>query len=237
MNNIRSSYRTLPLLAAALVATGATTAGCGNGLSTTAGSDPSVAAASPSTAPHPSTSAAGPTSSPTGTRSTSTTAPAPAAPSTRASSAGARPSSDACSEADLTIGLRDSAGGGAAGSNYVLLTFTNRRGRVCTLYGYPGVSFVGQGDGTQVGVPAVRDRRGNVRTVRLAPDHTTTALLQIVNAGNYDATRCAPTTADGLRVYPPGSKAAAFVAFTIQACQRDVGQSPQLSVSPIGTSG
>lgn len=133
--------------------------------------------------------------------------------------------------------MKASEGGGAAGSNYVLLTFKNRSGSTCTLYGYPGVSFVGKDNGTQLGVPAVRNRSGTPTNVKLVSGATTTALLQIANAGNYDAKQCAPTTADGFRVYPPGSRTSAYVAFPAQACQRDPGSSKQLSVSPVGTSG
>lgn len=138
---------------------------------------------------------------------------------------------------DLDIGVRAADGGGAAGSNYVLLTFRNSGGQTCTLSGYPGVSFVGHGDGTQLGIPAVRSNATTPKTVRLGAGKSTTALLQIVNAGVYDAKQCAPTTADGFRVYPSGSKDAAYVAFATQACQKDPGTSKQLSVHPIGTAG
>lgn len=143
----------------------------------------------------------------------------------------------ACTSPDLAIGVQASEGGAAAGSNYVLLTFTNRSVSTCTMYGYPGVSFVGKDNGTQLGVPAVRNRSAAPADVRLGAGATTTALLQIANAGNYDVKQCAPTTADGFRVYPPGSETAAYVAFAAQACQRDPGASKQLSVSPVGTSG
>lgn len=134
------------------------------------------------------------------------------------------------------MGVRTAAGGGAAGSRYVDLTFAHRDGSVCTLSGYPGVSFVAGADGTQLGVPAVR-RKTRATTVRLGPGDRAAARLQIVNTGSYDAARCQPRTADGLRVYPPGSKQAAFVPLEIRACRRDLGQSKQLTVSPVEAAG
>ncbi len=115
------------------------------------------------------------------------------------------------------------------------MSFTNHSGSSCALYGYPGVSFVGDGNGTQLGAAARRSSDGKERTVDLGAGETTTALLQIANAGNFDAKSCAPTTSDGFRVYPPASKTSAYVSYKTQACQRSGAR--QLSVSPVGTSG
>jgi hypothetical protein len=142
-----------------------------------------------------------------------------------------------CTVANLQVGVRAAAGGAAAGSNYVLLTYRNTDALPCVLTGFPGVSFVGHGNGTQLGDPAARTRSAASSPVRLAAGTTTTSLLQIVNAGSYDASQCAPTTADGFRVYPPGSRAAVYVPFPVSACQRSTAGSPQLVVSPVGTAG
>lgn len=147
----------------------------------------------------------------------------------------ARSGHPTCTQADLKYSVKAAGGGGAAGSSYVLVSFTNTTGSDCWLYGYPGVSFVGYGNGTQLGAAAQRTTGTAARSVQLNPGHSTTSLLQIVNAGNFDATECAPTTADGFRIYPPASTKAAYVPFTTQACQR-VG-AKQLTISPVGTSG
>ena len=192
-----------------------------------------------------------PSSSPTDTATTSAS-PAPSAtptgssgpsPSSSPSSGstgstgssgagGAAAATGTCPASSLAVGLDRAAGGGAAGSQFVLLTFRNAGSSRCVLDGHPGVSFVGGGAGRQIGSPAVRT--GSLRQVTLAPGQTTTAVLQVADAGNYDAATCAPTTADGLRVYPPGSRASRFVSFRVQACQGSTGSSPQLQVSAVG---
>lgn len=55
---------------------------------------------------------------------------------------------DRCHTADLTVtpGNR----GGTAGTSYLNLVFTNRSPHSCTLYGYPGVSWVTGDNGAQV---------------------------------------------------------------------------------------
>jgi uncharacterized protein DUF4232 len=230
------SARTMTLAATAVLAAGAL-AGCGNGLSSTHHSaDPAITQGSSDT---PSSSA---TPTPSGA---ATTSPAKASGSGGGSASGSpdgRPastvdtastahSSTACGPGDLAVGLRTPRGGGAAGSRYELLTFRNVSGATCTIDGHPGVSFVGLGNGTQLGVPA--SRTGTVHTVRLAPGKSGTALLQVVDAGVYDAAQCAPTTSDGLRVYPPDWRVSVFVPFRTQACQRNPGTSPQLVVSAV----
>src|SRR5919107_5313801 len=134
-----------------------------------------------------------------------------------------------CSPGDLAVGLRTPRGGGTAGSQYELITFRNISARTCTMNGHPGVSFVGMENGTQLGVPAART--GAVHTVRLAPGMSATALLQVVDAGNYDPAQCAPTTSDGLRVYPPDWRGSGFVPLPPPARQRGPRTSPQLTVS------
>jgi len=243
-----SSHRPRSIAGAttALLAAGAL-AGCGNGLSSTHRSlDPAikqVTTGRTSSPPErtPTRPASGSTKESPGRRSN----PGPAesdrsapsgpsgpsrvnAPSTTSPAAGAT----GCGPGSLVVGLRAPRGGGTAGSQYELLTFRNVSHATCTMDGHPGVSFVGFGNGTQLGSPAAPT--GPVRTVRLAPGETGTALLQVVDAGNFDPSQCAPTTSDGLRVYPPDWRVSAFVQFRTEACQRDPGTGPQLSVSAVG---
>jgi hypothetical protein len=228
------------LAATALLAAGAL-AGCGNGLSSTHGSsEPAITQgsspkASASPTPTPSRLAKSATSRPTGHRSggapASSPAQRPASTIDAGDPAGAPLASTMCSPGDLSVGLRTPRGGGAAGSQYELLTFRNVSAATCTMNGHPGVSFVGLGNGTQLGVPAART--GAVHTVTLPPGRMGTALLQVVDAGVYSPAQCAPTTSDGLRVYPPDWRVSAFVPFRTQACQRNPGTSPQLVVSAV----
>ncbi|GAB3927473.1 hypothetical protein GCM10011575_10050 [Microlunatus endophyticus] len=137
-----------------------------------------------------------------------------------------------CTLGDLDVTVDTPAGAGGAGSQYVLLGFTNTSPDPCAIYGYPGVSFVGHHNGTQLGKPAVRDRSQSPHTVRLAPGATESGLLQIAQAANFDPQKCQPTTSDGFRVYPPGSYTAAYVPFKASACQ---GKVAQLTVYPVGS--
>lgn len=103
------------------------------------------------------------------------------------------------------------------------------------MYGYAGVSFVGNQDGTQLGRPAVRDHSTEPQRVKLRTGETQTELLRIAAAGNFDPEECVPTTSDGFRIYPPSSYTAAYVEFKTDACQGKGVR--QLSVYPVGTKG
>lgn len=129
-----------------------------------------------------------------------------------------------CQTKDLTLSLGQ--GEGTAGSMYEPLHFTNKGADACTLYGYPGVSFVTTGSGDQVGSPASRNPQHPARTVTLSPGATADAIVQVVDHGNYGADQCKATTVSGFRVYPPGNKSAAYVPFhdAVTACSTDVTQ-------------
>ncbi|WP_285115861.1 DUF4232 domain-containing protein [Leifsonia sp. fls2-241-R2A-40a] len=109
--------------------------------------------------------------------------------------------------------------GGAAGSVEVTLVLTNNGSAECSLQGWPGVSFVGDGNGTQLGAAAQFDRSTPHPTVVLKPGGTAQAPLKITQALNYPDADCKPKPADGFRVYPPGSTASLFIAYPGQtAC-------------------
>ena len=145
-------------------------------------------------------------------------------------------SATACATRDLSVRLGHA--GGASGSVYEPIVFTNTGSATCTLDGYPGVSFVAPQSGAQVGAAAARNRQHPSASVSLSPGASASAMLQIANHANFDAASCKPATVSGLRVYPPGATAAAYVAFAArqQACSTDV---PQLTVEAVvsGTSG
>jgi hypothetical protein len=145
-----------------------------------------------------------PTSSPTTTASTGSATPRPTATST------ATPVEGQCDTADLT-GTIGQGSGGAAGSVGVTLVLTNNGSDPCDLQGWPGVSFVGDGNGTQLGAAAQFDRSAPHPTVTLQPGGSAQAPLLITQAMNYPEADCQPQQADGFRVYPPGSTEALFV--------------------------
>jgi len=104
---------------------------------------------------------------------------------------------------------------------YPFLVLTNKGSTACTVKGYPGVSFVGNGNGTQLGAAATREAAGiTITTLTLAPGQSAHSQLSITVAGNYDPTTCKPKAADGLRVYPPDETHSLFIASTTYtACQ------------------
>lgn len=190
----------------------------------------SLATACGSTGAGPGQPAATPTAS---LSESSTPAQSPvtpsSAPSSPASAPAGSPSSPApsgsaglamCRTASLRITVEDLQGGGAAGSAYYPLNFTNTSATACELYGYPGVSFAAAPNsaGRQIGVAAKRNGAFGKVTVRLAPGGTAHAWLQVTAADNYPASACQPVTAQWLRVYPPGETVAGYAGHTFSAC-------------------
>jgi len=133
-------------------------------------------------------------------------------------------STSSCRTGSLAVTLGQAEG--TAGSMYEPLRFTNKGAGACTLYGYPGVSFVTAGSGDQVGTPASRNPQHPARTVILASGASADAVVQVVDHGNYGADQCKATAVSGFRVYPPGNKDAAYVPFddAVTACSTDVSQ-------------
>jgi hypothetical protein len=107
-------------------------------------------------------------------------------------------------------------GGAGAGmsQDHTGLQLRNTGSSACTLYGYPGVSWVAGADGQQAGSGATRQADpagGPETTVTLAPGATASAPLDIADAAALPGSECKPVAVRGLRVYPPGDKAALFI--------------------------
>ncbi len=118
----------------------------------------------------------------------------------------------ACATSGLVVWAYADYGGGYAGGYAYTIGFTNLSGHACTLRGRPGVSAVSLA-GQQLGSPAGWGG-GTLTTVTLADGATVTARLDIGDAGAL----CQPVTAAGLRVYPPGQRAAKIVPIPFGAC-------------------
>jgi Protein of unknown function (DUF4232) len=125
-----------------------------------------------------------------------------------------------CRSAALKVTVDSSQAGGAAGSAYYPVNFTNTSAVACGLYGYPGMSFVtaAGGAGRQIGAAAQRDPAFAKLSVRLPVGGVAHAWLQVAQAGNYPASACQPVTAHWLRVFPPGDTAASYVDVSFSAC-------------------
>ena len=133
-------------------------------------------------------------------------------PSPSASPSGPAP----CPSSGLQVTLGQ--GNGAAGSTYYPLDFSNNSGASCTLFGYPGVSFVTGIGGSQIGSAASRNPALPSELVTIPPGGVAHATLQVVNAENFAASACHMVTAHWLKVYPPNQTAPLYVSFTAHAC-------------------
>ena len=176
---------------AALLGIALLVAACGSSSS----SSPPSSATSPSTAAAPSTPAT-----------------SPAAPTSTPSAAVA-----SCASSGLKIKVDTSQSGAAAGSVYVPIDFTNITGSTCTLFGYPGVSFVTSPSGSQLGRAATRNPP-TATLVTLAPGGLAHAVLRVADAGNYSPSACVPVTAHWVRVYPPNQFNAIYARYKTQVC-------------------
>ena len=110
------------------------------------------------------------------------------------------------------------AANGAAGSIYYPLDFRNVSGRACSMFGYPGVSFVAAPGTRQLGGAAVRNDVVGPALVTLAPGAFAHAAVQVVVAQSYPAALCRPVTAHFLRVFPPGQVVPLYAPLTAMTC-------------------
>jgi hypothetical protein len=124
------------------------------------------------------------------------------------------------------LSLRLGSGGAAAGTAYQPIVFTNHGSSACALRGYPGVAFVAPVTGRQVGAAASHNPQQPVTTILIKPDSSVSALLGIANYQNFPPGECLSHPVSGLRIYPPGNTAAAYVPFKTAsaACSTQVGQ-------------
>jgi Protein of unknown function (DUF4232) len=111
---------------------------------------------------------------------------------------------------------------GTAGTTYQPIVFVNLGATPCELHGYPGVSFV-DSMGVQIGQSAAEDAATKV-TITLNASGEANALLRQPDTGNFDPAACHVTTADRLKVYPPGDTVPLFVHDAVQVCSGSVGR-------------
>ena len=121
-----------------------------------------------------------------------------------------------------SLGLKPGVSQGAAGSVYQVLDFTNISNVTCTLYGYPGVSLAGGSPVAQVGLAASEDPTTPRKLVTLAPGQVANALLRIVDALNFPASKCGPVKTQWLQVYPPNQTTPIYLAYKTTGCSKPV---------------
>jgi hypothetical protein len=123
-----------------------------------------------------------------------------------------------CHTTQLTV-WRGAPPSGVAGGWYFDLQFSNTSRTTCALYGYPGLSAVAA-DGHQLGSAAGRDPRFAPSLVVLHPGGTAHAVFRLADVTVYPPSTCQPTTATGLRVYPPNATRSVVLPMRFRACAK-----------------
>ncbi len=123
-----------------------------------------------------------------------------------------------CRNADLTASYRSTGAG--AGHTYGKIRLTNTSDRACWTRGYGGLSYVGHGDGTQIGAAAVRTPSKVGKMIVLQPGERVVSVVDEKNAHNYPNRRCHRTHVDGFRVYVPDARRSQFVRHPTTGCAK-----------------
>jgi hypothetical protein len=98
------------------------------------------------------------------------------------------------------------------------IRLTNVSNHACHTAGYGGVSYVGGGNGTQIGRAADRDA-GTVRTIVLQPGQRVVSDISETVAGVFSHAKCRPAAVDGFRVYVPNATKSQFIAHRTTGCR------------------
>lgn len=110
--------------------------------------------------------------------------------------------------------------GGDAATSHVFgrIVLRNTSARTCSLHGFGALSYVGGGNGTQVGAAADRVAGTAVRTVVLRPGEGARSMVVETSVGPYSVQDCRPRAVDGFRVYLPNATRSQFVAHPTTGC-------------------
>jgi hypothetical protein len=154
------------------------------------------------------------------------TATPPGTPSAGTSGPAATPGPCATAALRLALGQESAA----AGHLYRTLDFTNISSTSCTLYGYPGISFVAAIGGQQIGAAASRTPAAK-RLIVLAPGQEAHARLDLLDVLNFPPSECAASTAHWMKVYPPNQFSASYVRWTAKVCSKP--KPVYISVAPV----
>jgi hypothetical protein len=135
-----------------------------------------------------------------------------------------------CAASTTVVWAGEEPGGGAAGSVYYRIEFTNLSTATCTLSGYAKVNAVDL-KGGRIGAFATHETGKAAKPVTLAPGSSASATLRIVDALNFPADKCKATMAAGLRIALPGGHGAKVAPLAFETCVRSTSRT--LSVAPV----
>jgi hypothetical protein len=126
------------------------------------------------------------------------------------------PTAPWCANADLAVSYRVT--GAAAGTRGGVIRIENVSDHACRTGGYGGVSYVGHGDGTQIGSAADR-LPGRTRAHTLKPGQRLVSPIFEGTAQNYPRRSCHPVPVDGFRVYVPDATVSQYVPHPTTGCR------------------
>ncbi|GAB3201056.1 hypothetical protein GCM10027062_22140 [Nocardioides hungaricus] len=121
-----------------------------------------------------------------------------------------------CTNAELVASYRQTGAG--MSHEYGRIVLTNESDHACSIRGYGGLSYVGGGDGTQIGAPAVREK-SRVRTVEVGAGERVVSPVAATDYSPYPRRRCRPAPVDGFRVYLPDETQSQFVPHPTTGCR------------------
>ena len=120
-----------------------------------------------------------------------------------------------CTRADLSASYH---GADAAMSHiYGRIVLRNTSDAACSVQGYGGLSYVGGGNGTQVGAAADRTPSPTPRTVLEPGDRVRSRIVE-TSFAPYPKQRCRPTPVDGFRVYVPDETRSIYIEHPTTGC-------------------
>lgn len=108
----------------------------------------------------------------------------------------------------------------AMSHRYGRIVLKNVSDHACRTGGYGGLSYVGGGDGTQIGAPADREP-GRVRSIVVRPGQKVVSRVAETDATAYPRRKCRPAHVDGFRVYLPNETRSQYVEHPTTGCRRD----------------
>jgi hypothetical protein len=123
-----------------------------------------------------------------------------------------------CTNAELVASYRATDAG--MSHQFGRIVLRNVSDHACRTGGYGGVSYVGGGDGTQVGAPADREP-GHVRSIVVGPGEKVVSAVSETEAGAYPRRECRPAKVDGFRVYIPNETRSQFIKHRTTGCRSD----------------
>lgn len=101
---------------------------------------------------------------------------------------------------------------------YGKIVLKNVSDHACRTGGYGGLSYVGGGDGTQIGAPATRVP-GHVRSIVVRPGERVSSRISETDAGVYPRRECRPAHVDGFRVYLPNETRSQYLPHPTTGCR------------------